>query len=639
MIVAIAIYLQAYFPRNMWRLVMALLLWGLPQLSFAISRIEISAQTVSYDALATAYDARATIDLKRHTIADIHAKKIEYNQLEARNAQLHLDDQPNAKISVLAEVKQKQDKQWAKAKLLCIVPKNLQKDTWHCESGQYQAAHIDLPFNLHLTPRPNGFNANLHLTEASFSDEAGLHAAEKLSGDLEFNLTKEALGYRWQNTLNWAGGEMFWQPFYFNGGGHQLSASGMVNENTVTVETATLKLKNVGDLAFSGQIRRSDFSIIALDANMPSLDLSEAYPMIFKPLLEKTAFNNADIDGKAALKVSVRNAEIKTFELKLQDVNIDDKNKKFAFYNINAQLPWNYDEAKKVSLAYSGGHLLNLPLGAANLHAEVNRYSLTSPNLTLPILDGALKLSDVSAARIGTDWYWHLQAQLIPVSMADFSRALNLPVMQGKASAEIPLVTYSAGNLTADGEMVLNVFDGTATITNLTMRNPLGIAPRLNADIALRHLDLGNLTRTFSFGAIEGKLDGDIDDLQLQNWKPVKFDAEVHSSPGKYPKKISQRAVENISALGGAGAAAAIQRSFLQFFKQFNYEKIGLSCKLRNDVCEMNGIASTDGGYIIVKGSGIPAITVLGYNHSVGWSELLARVKRVIDGNTKAVVK
>ena len=232
----------------------------------------------------------------------------------------------------------------------------------------------------------------------------------------------------------------------------------MLNEHAVTFDASTLHIKNVGDIAFSGKVRRSDFHLITLDADMPNLDLGEAYPMIFKPLLEKTAFNNADIGGKAALKVAVRDAEIKTFELKLHDVNIDDKNKKFAFYNINAQLPWSYDEAKKVSLAYSGGHLLNLPLGAANLHAEVNRYSLISPNLTLPILDGALKLSDVSAARIGTDWYWHLQAQLIPVSMADFSRALNLPIMQGKASAEIPLVTYSAGNLTTDGEMVLNVF-------------------------------------------------------------------------------------------------------------------------------------------------------------------------------------
>lgn len=66
---------------------------------------------------------------------------------------------------------------------------------------------------------------------------------------------------------------------------------------------------------------------------------------------------------------------------------------------------------------------------------------------------------------------------------------------------------------------------------------------------------------------------------------------------------------------------------------------MGLSCRLRNDICEMGGIESTAHGYIIVKGSGIPAITVMGYNQTVGWSELLARVKRVTDGNSKAVIK
>ena len=142
------------------------------------------------------------------------------------------------------------------------------------------------------------------------------------------------------------------------------------------------------------------------------------------------------------------------------------------------------------------------------------------------------------------------------------------------------------------------------------------------------------LNITFSFGAIEGKLDGDIKELELQNWKPVKFDAIIQSSAGRYPRKISQRAVENISSLGGAGAAAAIQRSFLRFFEQFNYQSIGLSCKLRNDVCAMGGIASTPAGYVIVKGSGIPAITVMGYNQTVAWTDLLARIKRVTTGNT-----
>lgn len=600
--------------------------------------LSVKADTVQFQH-ATAKKMDAWIDLTAHKPAKISTEHIDHQQFEARNTALQLELQGKMRAILSADLKKKTDKAWAQAKLNCVIPSNMQTETWQCESGEYAAERIHLPFSLNLTPQTNGFNADINLKEASFSDEAGLHAAEKLSGNLKLTLQKEGDHYRWQNNLQWANGEMFWQPFYFSGSGHQFNAAGVINNESITFENAKLNIQKVGEINFSGQMRLKDYRITRLDADMPALNLSEAYPLIFKPLLEKTAFNNADIEGKVALKVSVRDAEIKTFELQLRNVNIDDKNKKFAFYNINAHLPWSYDDVKNVSFAYKSGHLLKLPLGDTKIDAEVNRYSITAPKITLPILDGALQLSDVSAAYIGKEWFWHLRAKLKPISMADFSRTLNLPVMQGQASAEIPIVTYSSSNLTADGEMVLNVFDGTATITNLTMKNPLGVAPKLNADIALRNLDLGSLTRTYSFGGIEGKLDGDIEDLELQNWKTVKFDAEVHSSPGKYPKKISQRAVENISALGGAGAAAAIQRSFLQFFKQFNYEKMGLSCKLRNDVCEMNGIESTPHGYVIVKGSGIPAITVMGYNHTVGWGELLARIKRVTDGNTKAIVK
>ena len=600
--------------------------------------LSIKAQSVQFQK-AHASKAEAWVDLTAHKPAIIKAEHIEYQQFEARDTSLQLDLQGKARADFSSEFKQKTDKTWAQAKLTCLVPKNLQTEPWQCESGQYQSNRIHLPFSLKLSPQTNGYSADLNLKEASFSDEAGLHAAEKLSGNLKLAMQKQGDHYRWQSTLQWANGEMFWQPFYFSGSGHQFTASGVLSKDSLTFETAKLDIQKVGELNFKGVMRLKDYHLTSFDADMPTLNLSEAYPLVFKPLLEKTAFNNADIDGKASLKVSVRDGEIKTFDLQLQDVNIDDKNKKFAFYHINAHLPWSYDDAKKVHLSYQSGHLLNLPLGETKINAEVNRFALTAPNISLPILDGALQLTDISAAHIGAEWFWHLQAKLTPVSMADFSRALNLPVMQGQASAEIPLVTYSGGNLTTDGEMVLNVFNGTATVTNLTMKNPLGVAPKLNADITLRNLDLGSLTRTYSFGGIEGKLDGDIEDLELQNWKTVKFDAEVHSSPGKYSKKISQRAVENISALGGAGAAAAIQRSFLQFFKQFNYEKMGLSCKLRNDVCEMGGIASTPQGYVIVKGSGIPSITVMGYNQAVGWGELLARIKRVTDGNSKAIVK
>lgn len=628
----------------MWQLALGFISLLYPCFALAISSIHIHAETVSYDQKAQLTQAELQLDLSANTTAVLSSKSLKYQEIEAQNTLLKVDLRNTHSFDLTSEVKHQQDKAWTKAQLNCLVPKNLfnSADTqklWQCEQGNIEAKGLKLPFSIQLMQFKQGFDASLNLKQAQFSDEAGLHAAEKLTGQMQLHVMQEGQQLRWHNTLQWESGEVFWQPFYISGGGHQFSASGLLSEDSVQVESGKLNIHKVGELNFSGVMRLKDYAFMRLDAELPQLDLATAYPLIFKPLLDKTAFDNAEIAGKAALKVAMRDNALTAFELKLNDVSFEDNHKKFAFYNIQANIPWSYDDIKQVSFGYESGSLLNLPLGKTQISAELNRYALTAPTIRLPILDGALHLKDVSAARIGTQWYWHLGAELTPISMPAFSQALHLPRMEGQASAEIPLVTYQNGNLNTNGEMAFNIFNGQAFVTNLSMHNPLGERPKLNADLQLRNLDLGSLTRTFSFGAIEGKLDGDISGLEMQNWKPVTFDAKVHSSLGKYAKKISQRAVENISSLGGAGAAAAIQRSVLRFFEQFNYETLGLSCVLRDDVCQMQGVESTAQGYVIVKGSGIPAITVLGYNHTVGWGELLARIQRVIDGNTKATVK
>lgn len=572
----------------------------------------------------------------------ISAERVEHPQLDMQQLAIKLNlKTTDAKLSINTAIKQKVEKAWVQLSLNCELSR--QQVPFRCGDGILKSDRLNIPFDVEFSriyaQNKLDIDAALQFKNASFSDEAGLHAADKLNGSLAISLTPSADAWLWRTVLDWQSGELFWQPFYIANGGHQFAASGKLENELLTFNSAQLKLKDVGELNASGQLSLKNLKILNLSASLPHLNLSAAYPMLFKPLLEKTAFANAEVNGMAALKLEIENAEPKLFELLLKDVDIADKNEKFAFYKVNANIPWDYDAARTVSFGYDSGALLNLPLGKTNIQAQVDRYSLTAPNIKLPILDGALNLTNVSAAHKADQWYWHLGAKLDAISMEDFSKHLKLPTMHGKASAEIPLVTYAAGLLTTDGSILLNVFDGTATVTELTMQSPLGITPKLNANIALRNLDLGVLTSTFSFGAIEGKLDGDIKNLELQNWKPVKFDAIVQSSPGKYPKKISQRAVENITALGGGGAAAAVQRSFLRFFEQFNYGKMGLSCRLRNDICEMGGIESTPLGYIIVKGSGVPAITVMGYNKTVGWSELLSRIKRVTDGNTKAVVQ
>ncbi len=183
------------------------------------------------------------------------------------------------------------------------------------------------------------------------------------------------------------------------------------------------------------------------------------------------------------------------------------------------------------------------------------------------------------------------------------------------------------------------MFDGTVEAKNLVLLDIFGKAPRVQADVVMQNLDLGLVTRTYSFGNITGRMDARIAGLELVNWQPLKFDARLESSAGDYPRKISQAAVQNISALGGAGASAAIQRSVLRFFEQFGYDKLGWACKLQNGVCEMSGVEDRPPGYVIVKGGGIPAITVIGYNRRVEWQELLNRIKRVTQGNVKAIVE
>jgi hypothetical protein len=228
-------------------------------------------------------------------------------------------------------------------------------------------------------------------------------------------------------------------------------------------------------------------------------------------------------------------------------------------------------------------------------------------------------------------WQWQFSGGLSPISMEKLTEALGAPSMQGTFSGNIPRVSYNGSTVEVDGALLFKVFDGIVKLGNLKVLDPLGPAPSFMADLDMRNLDLNQLTGTFSFGAMQGRIDATVNGIELFDWKPVKFDASLRSSVGNYPRRISQAAVQNISSLGGSGAAAAIQRSFLHFFDQFGYLEIGWSCSLRHGICHMGGIESEPlpHGYLIVKGGGIPAITVIGYNRNVDWDELVSRLQRI----------
>ena len=587
-------------------------------------------------------NARVTANPEKLNLITIEADLLDSPIIDLATPRILLDmnaDSNDSGLHIQAKVKQQGDTEWGQFYLHCNLPTAMMASQWDCQDGRYLTQRADIPFGVEMTSMNQSATVIIRLKNAKFSDTSGLHAGENLDGQIRLFAQQQKDGFAWQAQVNWAQGALFWQPFYIEKSGHTFEIAGRYRAPTLEISKALLHVNGVGDVQADAEIDLNTKQFSRLNIQAKQVDFAGLYPMLIQPMLQKTAFGNLSVAGVADWSIQIEEGVPQRFHLTIADATIEDKGSKFGFQHFNADIPWDYNNVKQVSLGYQSGHLLKIPLGKTHWQAEVNRFSITAPELNLPVLDGALHFEDVSAAWVNQQMVWHLQMQLQPISMNSFSRALGWPPMRGTIDGVIPLMTYANEQLVMQGDMQFNLFNGLIGMSDLQIKQPLGLQPELFANLRMRDIDLGEITRTFNFGSIEGKLEGDVRSLTLKNWKATYMDAKIQTADGKHEKKISQRAVENITALGGEGTAAALQRTFLRFFKEFNYEKIGLGCELRGDICRMSGVEATPTGFVIVKGKGAPSVNVNGYTKYVSWKDLLARMERITDGNTKAVVK
>ncbi|SHL18010.1 hypothetical protein SAMN05216428_101360 [Nitrosospira sp. Nsp11] len=496
-----------------------------------------------------------------------------------------------------------------------------------------------------------GIEAHLAVDGLAFSDASGLHAGENISVEVNAmarrDEDKQGNSWLWHVDVDWPSGEVFWQPVYFAAQGHRFSASGQLDENTIRLREGKLVLSNIGEVNLSGLIDRPGNTLRDFDLSADNLELSTLFSQVLKPFLVNTAIAELEAAGQAGLQWRYRDGAHEFLHVDLRNASVEDGHGRFAFRGVDASIPWqapgNQGSVKptKATIRIQSSQLGKIPIGQVDIPLEIDGSNLRIPRLTLPVLDGELTLKNFSASRQAQGWVWQFSGGLSPVSMQKLTEALGTQPMKGTLSGEIPRVSYNGATVVVDGALLFRIFDGTIELGNLKLLDPLGPAPSLLADLDMRNLDLNLLTGTFSFGNMQGRIDAAVHGLELFNWKPVKFDASLVSSPGSYPRRISQAAVQNISSLGGSGAAAAIQRSILGIFEQFGYSEIGWSCSLRSGICHMGGIESEPlpHGYLIVKGGGIPAITVIGYNREVDWWELVNRLQRITQVETKPVIQ
>lgn len=478
------------------------------------------------------------------------------------------------------------------------------------------------------------------LTEGRFSSTDGLQAAQDLQLALKLGALSSGSTWHWQTQLDWAAGEAYVHPLYFTSG-PSFSAHGRLQSGRAVIEQASLRLQGVEALEMSAEIDLETVQVVDASIRVERGDLAQLGPRFIAPVIAPAHAETTRFAGFFSLNARVAAGAVESFELSLDQAGFGLVDAGLSFGPVTGMVPWRAVGETRLALQVDGGRWQKLQLGAFALDAVLDGPQFRVHEISIPILDGRLLLSDLELGRRSTGWSGRGGVVIEPISMKLLTEALDLPPMSGVLSASMPGLNVRPGELVLEGALVISVFDGYLQVTGLQVLEPFGSAPHLFGNIEARNLDLFQLTETFSFGSITGSIDADVLGLELARWTPVRFDAVVRSSDGDYRRRISQRAVENIGALGGPGAALAIQRGFLSFFDSFGYREIGLSCRLRGNVCVMGGIDGErgEGAFTIVQGGGVPALNVIGYNRRVDWVELVDRIKRVVESNAAPVIE
>jgi hypothetical protein len=384
------------------------------------------------------------------------------------------------------------------------------------------------------------------------------------------------------------------------------------------------------------------------------LEFAAAYRSFLQLTLATTDFGALNVGGHAIGDIDITNDALTSVNAHIQNVSMADGTARVSLANANGDIHWSSAPTAPPSspatastaqpagtasvagppqpsqLSWSASSLYGLIGGPVQMRfvAYGARFALTD-NTRFPLFDGALVVHKLDVRNFGPDAELDFDAQLEPISMPLLSKAFGWPTLSGQLAGRVPGVSYRNHVLTVQGDLSANVFDGIISGSRFKLNDPLGPWPRLDADVTARHLDLDLLTHTFSIGSISGRLDADIKGLELFNWSPVAFDARLQTTPGDESEhRISQRAVTSISSVGGGGGGvtAALQSGVLQFFKTFHYDRIGISCQLRDEVCLMNGLEPAKTGYYLVKGRGLPRIDIIGNAGRVDWTQLVSQI-------------
>lgn len=492
---------------------------------------------------------------------------------------------------------------------------------------------------------------HLKFRDLGFADKAAAYLGEGLNG--------EWLGDVRLNAEDWSGtqrlavnkGEMLTPFFYLPlsrqavelsmGFNYQPKAKSLALSSVNINQGELFSLNGNAVLALTDGLQIQSAEITSPPLQILPIFTRYLLPVIANPLLEDIELaGKIDLILKYSKNRTVISLGLNHLFMEQGLASTGQGTGQFALYDVSGRLNWSEQNAEESRVSWQGGHLfggITLGPGALPLNLSGNRVALVK-SAAIPVLDGKLQAEQFELTQGVKGPKIRFQGYLTPITMEAISGAIGWPLLSGQLSGMIPGIAYENGVISVEGLALVKVFAGDILIKQLKLEDLFGPLPALTANLEMKNIDLETLTRTFAFGKITGKLSGRVDNLRLEDWEPVAFDARFETPDDDESRhRINQKAVDNISNLGGAGVSGAISRSFLRFFEEFGYDRLGISCRLENGVCNMGGIESSEKGYYLVKGGGIPRIDIMGFNRRTDWSVLVSKLQQISTGGAPII--
>jgi len=497
-------------------------------------------------------------------------------------------------------------------------------------------------------------SAVVNLKQGGFASPDSSKAGERITGRIELKLGTPEKGRQgaFAMALEGSGGELLWGTYYqdFKGEKIKVMSRGAFDRNPFSLSSSgTLDLFRTGDYAFSAEWK-PDHSVFSLDARDVSC------PRLYRLVLQNYVVQNYPgwqdlaLEGETDLKLTATlSPQQKTVEgdFSLRGGAVDSPSNRLVLTGLNITLPYDLalagkplpassGEARQGSLSFARFEKGEIRVGSLETPVVLsgNRFILPEP-VGLTLFGGEVRLAGLRAENL-------LRPDL-QVETGLAVRRLDLETLIGQASpwplpgridGDLPSIVFREGQWSAEGGLVVQLFEGRVNLTNLTAGRVFSPSRFFGVNAAFEQINLEAVTANIKMGRMTGLIKGSLTDFLMEYGQPARFDLVITSDRSrKAPQEISVDAIKNIQLIStGSGAISDILGSGLnQFFKEYPYRAIGIRCSLAEDVFSLRGLIHAGGKEYLVRRGWLRGIDIINQNpdNAISYKDMAERVGRV----------